>query len=200
MAERLQRSYVAHRTDSIRRQTKNPTAGFRLSERWTIKDRQNKTIWDRLAVQLRALRMFPEILVSVAFRQFALAGGKTPLPNQLLVRPVVTAYRNQFAPVTAEEAADKLRTEIEVFQRFVACLLSRGNRSLEEVRRFSLLDRQVGISPLFRYCAAISEGLTDIADIFEPMASVQFSPSWRAYRDAWGDFLPPEFVERYREI
>lgn len=201
IADRLRVAYVEHRRQHIRRASKNPNATFYLPQQWKEVDRFNKTIWDRLAQQVRARRLCPELLVSIAFKRFALSGAAAPMPTQLLSQQVLNYYRNQFLPVTEEEARENLSIETTVFRRHVQSLLEcRGSRTLDQIRRAALLDRVISVSPLFRYCAAVSEGIHDLAREFETMAIVQFSPSWRAYSAAWGDFIPQEFCEANREL
>lgn len=196
VAQRLRIAYIEERTAQLRRMAKDKHLVWKLPASFDQKDRANKTVWSRAASKVIQHKLIPELLVGIVFRTVTLAGKSAPLPNMLTSDWFIGQYRKQYPVVDEQEASLQLRMETEIFRRKIACLLERrGTRTLVEIRRAALVDDQITCSPLFRFCAARSEKIEDIAEDYSALAAVQFTPSAEAYKAAWGEFIPQDFIK-----
>lgn len=69
-----------------------------------------------------------------------------------------------------------------------------------ELTKFTLLNETLELTPLFRYCLAVSEGLNKVAKRYSSKAMGQYLSAPREYRRVWGKWLPEKLRVKARRL
>jgi hypothetical protein len=170
------------RRDALAR-CKIPAEDYHPGPRW-------ETVWRRLSNFAQQHEVDPFDLIVA---QFELGiRGRLFEPNQLLTAGAVKTCKK-----CEKELAGRLANHlaIQVQSLRLACLELRHRlpaASREDLVRTALsIDSTVYcMGPLFRHCAALAEGIADIASGFQASAAYMYWPRRRHYDDAWGPLIP----------
>lgn len=180
------------RTESI----EDPGKGQKDAERWLS-----------LARQIVALRFDPEHYVRWHFRQIP-PNARPLLPNQLGSAAALATYEQAIG-------SDDMRDEImvaffsqnETFQR-EATMAFAMYASRDDAWISVLVNDEIGLSALFRYCLARdiankqrNRRFLDVASAYKRAAAVQYVRHADVYDEVWGDkWIPAKFRREAQKI
>ena len=174
--------------------------GFTVHPKWDggkdSRGRQYKPIWPKIARFMFEHRL--DVSACLLLR-FELATEKQYPPNPDDV--ATPRYLEDYKAVSQETVADlgfMLNAEKEL------CLveISEANASFSINGKpawiMVLGNDDLALSPLFRYCLASSEGLTDLVKKNEIEAILQYIVSTRGYDKAWAEWIPTKFKKQVK--
>jgi hypothetical protein len=162
--------------------------GVRPIARWDGGDTDTATyqpIWPRIAQQCLDNQAEPVAFVQA---QFASAPGALPTPQHLLGPVSLQCYRDMAAKL-GKRMQVAHRTQLDIFRFEVKWRVLRGGAETNAARAV-LRDQSIGLSGLFRYCAATAAGDAEIADLWRDAALAQYVFQRGAYDATWGEFIP----------
>lgn len=191
-------SYATHRImHDSRRIAKH---FYHMSDRWTGGadkfGRKRKDVWPRVAEFMLRHRLDPETCTSVLFASIHNTDGQA-YPYDLYNKSHLEMFKES-CRASANNLAARLNTEK------AACRNSITKAELAGLDKRSacamvLSDNYAPLSPLFRLCLAYSEGLHEIWPEYLAGAVTQFLASAKAYKVAWGHWLPEGFADACEE-
>lgn len=155
--------------------------------------RRHRSVWEGLAKFLVDNDCFdPELFITAN----CVDAARPPDPRRLSNVEAIKCYRRYIAeaPTMLRCALASQATAFKVEQLRQATMSP--NEPKETLWRNILRAPVVNMSPLFRYCIAVHEGLDDIAAHFEPFAVKQYMVNPNGYKEVWQSVLPPAFVAR----
>ena len=158
------------------------------SDRW---GRRYQSIWPKVAKTVRTTeRLDPEGFVRAQFE-----GRYSRIrPNDLFGSGAVRRY-TEYSKNNDEFPTAELLSDTRTFMDAASTVLCWfPDYSQRQAWEHAILDTAVHISPLFRYCVAVSEGLTAAANIFREAAISRLLQN-PAYLDAWREQIPQELRE-----
>jgi hypothetical protein len=133
-------------------------------------------VWPKIAREVISQGLDAELLVQVTFERFS--GSTPPSPLVLIDRDSILHY-HQRSPI------EKLRDAIRASQLQVklAALELRQETTLteDEIWRWVLVDRQLGLRPAHRFCLAMEAGQLDIAEEWREAALLDYLQNRQAY-------------------
>jgi len=167
-------------------------------------EQETPAVWPKLAKKFVALSIDPEAYISIQFDARDIA-HRPPEPNHLFSEQCLKHW-DKFKHVKAEEIKTLLSVNKNVFEQNVSYLEQQGVKKLEAVIQ-TLLDFNLSISMLFRYCYAYKAYMAtrmsqfkEIAKAFKYKAAVQFNFFKDTYVIHWADLLPETFVKSAPEL
>ena len=100
-----------------------------------------------------------------------------------------------------KERAASISSRFNCQKQILRCALVAQHEDLpdlspEQIRQDVLLDTDLELSPLFRYCLAVSEGEARIAKLYETAAMAEFLSNDEAYCRVWREWIPEHFKDR----
>lgn len=151
--------------------------------------RHYKPIWPKIAAKLEQRGCTNiERFVAVQF------DGDAPTPNMLLSDDAWEKYL-QLDSVVEARIRKQFSVETDVFRsRFLEVGEWYPQLSDRECWLRVLVERHNGLSPLFRYCVAVAEGMPEVADAYHEGALLQLLSDPDGYRQHWGPALPEKIV------
>lgn len=150
--------------------------------------------WQRIADLCIAEKINPRSYISTIFASLDPAKKTVPNPNYFCGEKALDTWRQSRRG--QERAIElSLRSETEAAANKMGFYLSMGFTK-RRAYRTTLLDDSLGLSPLFRYCVAVSLKYDDIADHFYTAAMTQFAEFDKYYRKFWAEMLPAGFAKR----
>lgn len=158
--------------------------------------------WIKVIQELLQRKIDPQDYVR---RIFSALDGTTlpaPQPDQLLSDKNLQRYRDA---ETADDAAVELalRLQRETARIYVTERMTGYNYSLTSALRNVLLDDDLELSYLFRYCLALSveqPQVREIAGRFETGAVLQYIRNRPHYDRHWQKWLPEGFPQRAQQL
>lgn len=129
--------------------------------------------------------------------------GPVPTPQYLVGDKALRVWKKhrEAHAASALKLGHSLSCQKQVLAR---ALLARHEElphlSPERVRRGVLLDTDLPLTALFRYCLAISEGLDEIARVYELAAETEFLADRESYCSAWKDWIPEALKENAGQV
>lgn len=186
------RRYEEIRTGRPSRYTPHP----RWSEGRKLKGgNRGPCLWEMLAKVLTDRQISPNAFIEFIFRQASLdrrtiAEGFWPAPNVLLNREHQDRY---LAENNSGKRKQKLARIFAAQQRAASnALLSRTSLYPDKRRRIQsvILDRNLPLSALFRYCLAVDADMRESAKKFHDAALVQLMSEYELYEQVWGSWIP----------
>ena len=125
--------------------------------------------------------------------------GPAPTPKHMVGEKALQVwknYRKSFAK-TAGDLRHSLNCQKGVFSHAILRLHKELPRlSPNQVRDGVLLDTDLALTALFRYCLAMSKGLAKIARVYELAAKAEFLANRAAYCSAWRAWIPESLKEK----
>lgn len=143
----------------------------------------------------------PEAFVRTAFDHTPIDRKIAPLPHELRSDKYLAIWEKYY-PKIAQNLATALEIEKRAGSAAIASYQIVGTPR-DDSYAIVLMNRNVAMSPLMRYCLARSIGgvrFRRIATRFEPDAILQFMRYRRQYKRVWKDVLPKGFSARARRI
>lgn len=153
--------------------------------------RRHKPVWPRIAAKLLGLSADP---YEYCIAQYRAPRARPTTPNMLLSEQAEQAWR--LATAEAEPlAAQELSQESVRYSASLLPLMRNLGWVYPRAARYVLGSNQHSLSPLFRYCQAAAEGLSDVLVGVERAALLQYLRRPAAYDVAWSGFLPKPLVD-----
>lgn len=153
-----------------------------------------RSVWWVLARFLAAEDFSPEAFIEAQFDRLG-PTARPPEPRQLRSAACVRRAA-QFVAATAREIPLELVLQRKQAATRISYLQLYGREAKEDSYAIALLDSDLELSPLFRYCLALSIGglrFRRIAKRFETEACFQYQRYRKHYKRHWGELLPPGF-------
>lgn len=161
------------------------------------------SIWEQLATWCRKHRI--DVLPYIQFQFECLQPGnrirRALEPRDLMSEPCRALWRKHLEAVEATIAAS-LSSEAETAETYIVCSQKFEGRKYDDACAGVITSRAVEISPLLRYCLAVSlkgDRFRPIAARYFESAARQFSRYPRLYLVYWKDMLPEGFSKKCRE-
>jgi len=157
-------------------------------------NKARESTWLKVARWLIAQGFDPDVYIRRQFDRYQ--GIEPPLPNQLLSSRCQSNYHRDGdeaeTEIRIEFCFEKTRFELEVAQRVELAGLDRET-AVAQV----LLDIDLPLSPLFRYCVGRKVGgekFNEIADMFKSDAMIDYMRHREEHEAVWGDWIPRDFA------
>lgn len=153
------------------------------------------SVWQKIVEWCEKRKIQPEEYVRSAFTDLPVYRQTAPEPNQIMG----AKYESKWKEVSVkmeERLAASLAAEKALALRHVVVNQSLYGDTAEFAQHCVLTDGNIDLSPLFRYCLAISIGgklMRKIARKFQAEAVLQFECYRRQYKKTWADVLPEGF-------
>jgi hypothetical protein len=167
------------------------------------KNKKNK-IWLRVARLVIENKLDPEIFVRRQFGCFS-GVGKPPRPEMMLGPAALKRYEDG-REISARDIEVALGTQKQTMRTNIAVKLSVGYAK-EQAWEDVLLDLDLGMSALFRYCMAVSmanelksKRFMVMAGEFRTPAAIQYVRDAAAYDQFWKDLIPRYIRKNAEEI
>jgi hypothetical protein len=168
----------------------------------SLEESPRESVWLKAARALRRLGYDPEAYVRAQFDVYSKNGP--PRPDQLTSPSSVRLYEHRCRgeEVVARERFS-LGSQVEVAKQRIEALVA-GGYAPEDAWYEVLLDPDVDLSPLFRYCLAVSisrkadaedERFAELSAELKPAAVAQYTTYQEAFDAEWVKFLPRGFPE-----
>jgi len=160
----------------------------------------HKSIWPKIAEFMIKYKLDPAICIMLRFDMARRSGtSKPPMPNQIALEKYLELYRSGLAEQDRNVAA--IRTsEVAAFRAQLAFWMQHPGMTPKDAYNLVLNDLDLFVSPLTRYCSAVSLNLPAIAELFYDRAMVQYMSAPDAYDNVWRGHIPHEFVLRARAL
>lgn len=156
--------------------------------------RQHRPVWARLAAFCQRAEVD---LANYLYACFRWSFHHPPSPYQLMTEAFLARYHAQGGDrLAVTDLTVALRTQHQVYASAVALRSARLERgwTMLQVIHDVLLDRDLEMSALYRYCVAATDWHPEhraILEEFEDEARAQYERQPAVYLRAWGSFLPP---------
>lgn len=159
-----------------------------------------KSVWIELAKFVRREDVDPLLFIEAQFDR-----GPTQRavePRQLKSAKCLTKAR-RLTNFKGQEVATELFLQQDTARGKITSLQIYGKLQKEDSYAVTLLDTDLELSPLFRYCLALSIGglrFRRIAKRFEVEACVQYRRYRTHYKRHWSELLPAGFDRLSRQV
>lgn len=171
-------------------------ATFAISNRWDggvqSGGKISKSYWPKIAEFVREHNINPFAAYEVLFDNNNIFNS-VPAPSFLndlsLVNDYVAASDNAIITIKNQLASD---TSVVTTRIIVEQSLDGADKTKSVT--VVLTQPQLKISPLFKYCLAVSENLTELATKFKKSALLQYIMYTKEYDKAWEHVLPVSFA------
>ena len=166
-------------------------------------ERAKSSVWQKIVDWCRARKIAPEAYVRYCFQALPLSLTTAPEPHQLLTANYLTKWkkgrhrRRIDVKLQLEVQKEKARREMTLRQ------LVYGQPAEKAQIGVIAGGGDMGLSPLFCYCLAVSIGtkkMRKIAQRLKAEAVLQFESSRKLYKELWAEFLPEGFAAESREL
>jgi hypothetical protein len=160
--------------------------------------RSADSIWQKIAQKLLLYGVEPGNFVRHYFERIAVVGGNriAYYPTDLLNESLIKAYRDDWRPIAIADLRDSFNFQTNIAR--IAFLTYQGLRKVDaiEATKAVLWDLDVELTPLFRFCWAVSmkrKSFRKIRDNYLLLAAIQYSSDSECYDEVWGDRIPQSF-------
>lgn len=191
----------AHRDMELRTKGKSTGWGQRTMPQWDggigSDGKHHKNVWLKIAEFVAQNDLDAAILVtSIFYKQIDFI----PTPNFAVGAKALERYNDYMSPGTQLEIradlthafeSQKQRATSDVFTKVKYYKLDE-----KDAWRITIGSRTVPLTPLFRYCVAVNQNWTEIAEQFYPTARKQYRQLANLYDEVWGEWIPSEFKAR----
>ena len=152
--------------------------------------------WPRAAKHLSEIGCTtPERYIQAQFRFGA------PTPIRELCGPKAMQRFEEYTKDYATQLRQLMVSDAKMFRAAVSELkLTAPNMPERRAWEASLNNLRVRLSPLFRYCIAVSEGLIDTAKKFKDAAVQQLLTDPDGYAECWTDTIPAALREEVAQL
>lgn len=194
MVQQLQGMYILHKRLSHQLAT-GLTWRISSNMRATLK---NKAIWEQ-AVKffvINKLNMFR--CLAARFKAAAETKGDSVFPNTLASKQYLPLYREVCRKIVPELKAE-LEAQREVCRNYMLSTAVDYGYNSGEMLKFTLLNKSLDMSPLFRYCLAVSENQLFVAGVFAVRAFDQYHVLAEEYDKAWGEWIPTKLKQKLKK-
>lgn len=158
--------------------------------------RECKPIWPKIAIFVLNNRLDPDRFVRAQF--FNLGQRRVPAPNHLLGQGALAKYANwpNMQEISEKEVVNSLATASAIFRIQVGDYVSITKKPRPVIVKSVLLDENLSMSVLFRYCMAKREKIGSVAKRYFRAAAWQYTRDKALYDYHWKDFIPEGFSDR----
>lgn len=169
---------------------------FNLHPKWDggldEKHRRCPDVWLRIAKFMLRNGLNPVACIEARFREIAKTANRIR-PDQIALPSKLELY-HKVCQVDEKHLAQQLRTEQQLCcaEIEMSWLFDMHGR---EAWEYVLLNDNLELSPLFRYCLASSEKLQSVMDRYCQEAVAQYLMSPAGYDSTWTRWLPSDFQE-----
>ena len=159
---------------------------------------KRSTIWERVAKFIIDKKLPVDTFIR---RQFQYADGPYVIkPNQLYNAAAMDRYLRGRSSDHQEILLAWRSQHSALAVALVACqdMAAMENEELSKtsLQATVLLNEDVALSALFRYCLAKSEGLTEISRLYRDAAALQYMRHRKDYDQIWKNWIPNKFKAR----
>lgn len=178
-----------------RRRAASTGASFSMSDRWdggVRGGKATKSYWPSVSKFVREHNINPFAAYEVLFANKKLFEQAPPpafLNDLSLVNDYVSASDNALITIKNQLASD---TSVVTTRIIVEQSLDGADKTKSVL--VVLTQPQLKISPLFKYCLAVSEDLDQLAAKFKKSAMLQYVMYTKEYDKAWEHVLPVSFA------
>jgi hypothetical protein len=197
-AERVRAAYVAHVQDH-RLKRSGIEIRYRPKACWDggydpSSRRNYRPVWPRIAERIMDVGLDPVDAVKVLFDFWP--NESSPTPNDIATEENILRTKNR-KKTEAINVATAIKTQTEVF-RSALWSSSVTNKDPDPTApvRYVLNCLGFDLSPLFRYCIALSGGYSEQAARWHRAAAAQFEENPEAYVQYWKTLLPAHMLVR----
>jgi hypothetical protein len=165
---------------------------YRPSRRWGRPD-DPESVWVELARFALEDQIDGPDYIRRAFQ--ATTGNEAPRADQLKSDYVKTQYRRgSIQRIERRRLRIAFKSQRDLFHSSVSSIsLMYPKWDNPKVWRYVLLDSQLSLTPLFRYCLARAERFKSLSLRYRGAAAVQYSRNPDDYGVVWGDWIPEKF-------
>jgi hypothetical protein len=152
------------------------------------------SVWQRIVDWCDARKIQPEEYVRSAFVDLEMLLA-APEPNQLMSQRYMAKWE-KISDGMVERLRVSLISQKSIARRHIIVNQSFHGDTPEFAQRLVLTDSSLDLSPLFRYCLAVSIGtkpMRKIARKFQAEAVLQFECHRTLYKTVWASVLPEGF-------
>lgn len=161
------------------------------------------SLWQKIVDWCRSRKIGPESYIRYCFQALPLTYTSAPEPDQLLSDKYLKKWK---------KGREKRRIDVKL-QLDLQKEKARREMTLRQLVYEQPAERaqigviagggDLGLSPLFCYCLAVSIGtpkMRKIAQRLKAEAILQFESSRKLYKELWAEFLPKGFARESREL
>jgi hypothetical protein len=151
--------------------------------------------WEKLAEFLLREKIDPELFLRVQFQPETLKLSNPPEPSQLMTPDCMQAYDRALSGMD-NLVAVSLITQQEIASSEVGFICA-GGRSTADAIEQVIMDENLELSPLFRFCLARSmtgERFQYLARYYQTPAVLQYVCCAAAFNASWHQYLPMGFA------
>lgn len=198
ISNRVRTAYIRCRRASVEQRTRRRSKyGGSGSLHWDpAEGSTRKSVWLQIANTLLAGGCLdPEGFVAAQF------DGMTPTPPMML-QPSASVIYEKWRDCGELEARGLLVSETLQFTRHVADAQRwyPTDTSSREIWEYVLYDFENRLTPLFRYCIAVSEDMVGVAEYFVDAALTQYLTKPQIYESSWGERIPAKMRHHVRGL
>lgn len=162
------------------------------------KELNKQTNWDRIVDFFVEHGLNIDRCLWARFRLAESEAKDSVFPNTLIAEKYLKVYQ-QVCRTLPEELAIDLHTQRSLCRTYLLTTASQYQLGEDELR-FTLLSRSLDLSPLFRYCLAVSEQLHDVARRYSRRALEQYLLARTEYDSAWAGWIPEKLSRKADQI
>lgn len=158
---------------------------------------RHKPVWLKLAEQLlQAGHSDAEGFISAQFS----GSAKLTTPNQLMSRAAFAKY-SYYVRYSENVLDQDLISQTREFDMAVLTTQTwLPNLTLSEIWQHVICNTSWTLSPLFRYCIAVSENMVTASEQWRPLAYDELSNNPVGYCNCWKKVLPPGALAFARQL
>lgn len=162
------------------------------------KTRQRSSIWVKAAELLLEQRAPALPFVRYLFTR---SPRKLPGPNHLVSRKLLHAFLSEqegLLQISRRDLSVAMRTQEDAFRSGMgwyrdAVEMGMMDLTEEEAIETTLLDPELNMSALYRYCVALRYGLAHVQARYYQAALRQYAGMASVYDELWGELIPQDF-------
>ena len=153
--------------------------------------RKHKPVWEKIAAWLED----HEIADWDAYMAAQFVNGRLRQPTELCTPKAIERYK-EFIAASAAMVAQRLKGDTLRFRDAVDdARFSHPDEDKRTLWYLALTSQLADLSPLFRYCLAVSESWDALASEFQGDAVAQFQRHPVLYRQHWATVIPADFYQ-----
>ena len=175
-------------------------SNYELHAKWDGSEdsagRGHKNVWPSIAQFMLDNQLNVSSCLALCF-DLAQDRTEIPLPSHITAPWRLTGYR-EVSDTSPQLLGYMLTAEKQLCRTEFYEATSEFGMSGEDALRYILGNESLALSPLFRFCLAYSENMTDMVEEFKLDAVLQYIVSMDGYDKAWDDWVPGEFRRQTR--
>lgn len=156
--------------------------------------RTHVSLWPHIAKFFVDNELSPELVICCMFREAQLRGAATYPPPSLFIGDLSLAiYKRHRLQIITEKAAEYFSDQ-ERLRTWIWQYKLHYKMDDADAMRHALSANRSDLSPLFRYCMARKNGLTDVAEKFKSRALLEYV--WnKDLLEEWSEILPSDIQQ-----